>query len=80
VFEIAYKLLKPGGKAFLLMLTHPRPYISWWFTPLARLFRARYVEQGALSDLPGLRTRETWSAGLASLVCMEKTSQSVSGK
>ena len=78
-FEIAHRLLAPGGHALFLTLTHPRWYVSWWFTPLVRLFQARYVEAAALQSLPGLATIQTWTAGLVTLVHLQEAGAASSG-
>lgn len=72
VFEVAYRLLAPGGSAFLLTLTRPRWYVRAWFTPFVLLFQAAYVDPEDLRDLPGLCTRTTWTARLATLVHLKR--------
>jgi SAM-dependent methyltransferase len=73
VFDLAYNLLAPDGYAFFLTFTRPKWYVAWWFTPFARLFQTHYVEQMALYHLPGLKARETWTAGITTLVHLERS-------
>lgn len=79
VFEIAHRLLVPGGHALFLTLTQPHWYLAWWFTPFVRLFQARYVPPEMLRNLPGLEMRRTWTAGLTTLVHLKKTTESAAG-
>lgn len=75
VFDLAYNLLAPDGHALFLTFTRPQWYVAWWFTPFARLFQTHYVEQTALSNLLGLKARETWTAGITTLVHLERSTE-----
>jgi len=76
VFEIAHRVLVPGGHALFLTLTRPHWHIAWWLTPFVRLFQARYVPPEMLRDLPGLEMRRTWTAGLITLVHLKRGAES----
>jgi len=76
VFEIAYGLLAPEGRALFLTLTRPRWYILWWFSPFVRLFQARYLRAEVLHDLPGLVAQSSWTARLTTLVHLRKPRES----
>jgi 2-polyprenyl-3-methyl-5-hydroxy-6-metoxy-1,4-benzoquinol methylase len=66
--EIACQLLAPSGRAFFLTLTRPRWYVAWWFTPLVRLFQARYVDPAAWRNLQVPTVTQKWAADMVTLI------------
>jgi SAM-dependent methyltransferase len=75
VFEIAYRLLAPGGHAVLLFLTRPPWYVRRWFAPFVRVFQARWVDLDVLRDLPGLSWGRHFRGGLVTAVHLVREAQ-----
>lgn len=72
VFELGYELLAPSGTAVFLTMSRPRWFVRWWFAPLAWMFQARVVDPANFEDLPGCEETRQWTAGLVTLVRLER--------
>ena len=67
------RLLADGGHLLLLFYSEPNPLLGFWLSPLGRLtVRAYPVPRQEVERFAGVISKKTYSAGLATLVCIQR--------
>lgn len=72
VINRVYEKLNSNGSILLVFLTKPLWLVSFWFSPLARLFCSTYVSEEEIQKMHGMKTRTSYCAGLATFVIIKK--------
>lgn len=67
-----YQNLSKGGTMLFVFLTKPPWYIDFWFSPLARFFRARPVSPFEVNKMRGSKKMRTYAHGLATFLVITK--------
>lgn len=69
----AQKLLKPGGRLFLVFYTKPEWYIGVWFNPIAEfIFNAKPFNKDIIKDFDNVLKTESSTKNLATYVIIGK--------